>query len=178
MPIDSPRITFSNWVPWHERSSCRQHDGPWLGVYLWAHFHKQPSVKPYPKLPEQLIYVGETKVLDRRPLSGNGHHRLLHYRETFPSDRKLNRLYVSLCRVRGFPDGYRLPSAKTLYDILRVYTQYVEAKIYWEYTQRWEHPPALHYKRSKKRGNRQLKGSTHFVGPGCNCGRRITTRCR
>jgi hypothetical protein len=170
-PIESPPIRFCEWLPWRDRSAHRQKDGPWLGVYLWAHFHEQPPRgKAYPDLPQQLIYVGETKVLDTRPLVGKQHHRLRHYIETFPADADFGLLYFSLCRIRSFPDGYRSPHAVSIYDALRVYTQYVEAQIYWEYTQRWGHPPALHYKRSNKRGNRRLKGSTDFVGPGCTCG--------
>ena len=139
----TPRIEFSAWVPWHERSRLSRVDGPWLGLYFWARFNAPPapSAKPYPRLPKELIYVGETKHLDKRPLTGS-HHRLTHYRDTFPDDPNLERLYVSVCRVCDFPEGYGPDYAR-----LRVFTQYVEAKTYWDYTVRWGRPPALHYKK-------------------------------
>ncbi|MGH7795649.1 MAG: hypothetical protein ACREQ2_12260, partial [Candidatus Binatia bacterium] len=117
-------------------------DHGWVCTY-GVNFGRAPlqSSKPYPTLPEEVIYVGETKRLDLRPLAGL-HHRLEHYRETFPNDPGLKHLYVSVCRVCCFPGGFNEENAKKQYAILRVYTQYVEAKIYWEYTQRWEHPPA------------------------------------
>ena len=164
--IDAPPITFSEWTLWSDRARLRRGDGrPWLGLYLWGYFENiPPSGVPYPDLPEQVIYVGETKHLDRRPLT-EPHHRLVHYRDTFRDDLNLDRLYLSICRVHSFPGGYRLPDAKTLYDVLRVYTQFIEAKIYWEYTQRWGHPPALHYKKSNKRGDGYVAGATQqFVG--------------
>jgi hypothetical protein len=52
--------------------------------------------------------------------------------------------------VNRFPGGYGGDEAKAEYRRLRVYTQYVEAKIYWEYTKHWNCPPALHYKKSRK----------------------------
>jgi hypothetical protein len=128
----------------------KRSDGPWLGLYLWARFDRAPAPsKPYPRLPEQVIYVGETKHLDARPLTGE-HHRLVHYRETFRDDPGLERLYVSVCRVHRFQNGYERDDARVLYARLRVYTQYIEARLYWFYTKRWGHPPALHYKKSAK----------------------------
>jgi hypothetical protein len=93
-----------------------------------------------------VIYVGETKHIDKRPLTGE-HHRLVHYREKFPEDPNLNMLYVSVGRVQSFPRGYVSKKDRGLYTRLRVYTQYVESKIYWEYTKKCRRPPALHYKK-------------------------------
>lgn len=144
-------IRFSQWVLWADRGSLRRSDGPWLGLYLWARFDRapSPSAKPYPRLPEQIIYVGETKHLDLRPLAGR-HHRLAHYRDTFPDDPHFRRLYLSVCRVHRFRNGYATEAARTLYPRLRVYTQYIEARLYWDYTRRWGRPPALHYKKSPR----------------------------
>ena len=157
---------FSEWTLWKDRALLRQSDGrPWLGLYLWGYFKNgAPSRAPYPDLPEQVIYVGETKHLDRRPLTER-HHRIDHYKQTFPEDVKLDRLYLSICRVRSFSSGYDLPDVKVLYDRWRVYTQFMEAKIYWDYTQRWKHPPALRFKRSNKRGDAYVAGATRqYVG--------------
>jgi len=146
-----PPIEFTHWVSWADRGTLRRADGPWLGLYLWARFDRAPSqsTKPYPSLPEQLIYIGETKHLDLRPLAGR-HHRLAHYRDTFPDDRDLQRLYISVCHLYHFKDGYKTAAASALYANLRVYTQHIEAQLYWEYTRRWGRPPALHYKKGRK----------------------------
>jgi hypothetical protein len=62
------QLQFCQWVPWRDRSKLLRDDGPWLGVYPWAHFRRPPnqSVKPYPFLPRQVIYIGEAKNIDRR----------------------------------------------------------------------------------------------------------------
>ena len=148
--IEVPKVKFSKWVNWRDRADLKQSDGPWLGVYVWGRFRRPPSdsVKPYPKLPSQLIYVGETKHIDTRPLTGK-HHRLVHYGDTFSDDPDLEMLYVAVYRVRPFPLGYDSKKAKALYSRLRVYTQYVETMIYWEYTKTWGRPPALHYKKKR-----------------------------
>ena len=54
------------------------------------------------------------------------------YRDTFPDDKNLKRLYVSVGRVERFPDGYPEDGAKARYRKLRAFTQFIEAKIYWE----------------------------------------------
>jgi hypothetical protein len=143
-------IRFSEWVPWAERSSLRRPDGPWLGLYLWGHFGERPpkSRIPYPDLPEEMIYVGETKHLDFRPLSGK-HHRLIHYCDTFEDDPTFTRLFLSIYRIHHFKGGYQTQEAQALYPRLRVYTQYLEARLYWEYTERWQQVPKLHYKKGR-----------------------------
>ena len=148
---DDPEISFSEWTPWSERQLLKRRDGPWLGLYLWGHFEQRPTEaeRPYPALPKELIYVGETKHIDVRPLTGE-HHRLAHYRDTFTGDMDLKNLYVSVGRLEQFPKGYAGIEARAKYRKLRTYTQYLEAKIYWEYTKRWNSPPALHYKKSRK----------------------------
>ncbi|HKZ76966.1 MAG TPA: hypothetical protein VJ124_01480 [Pyrinomonadaceae bacterium] len=69
--IEPPPIVFSEWVPWHERGRLKTPDGqPSMGVYLWARFAHglPPTGHPYPGLPKELIYVGETNDLNVRPL--------------------------------------------------------------------------------------------------------------
>ena len=145
---DIAKLQFCKWVPWAHRASLLQDNGPWLGVYLWARFLRAPSssAKPYPKLPRQVIYIGEAKNIDRRPLAG-GHHRLVHYRDAFPDDPNFHKLYLSVCRVQRFRNGFNSKKARALYARLRVYTQWVEASLYWNYTRTWGRPPALHYKK-------------------------------
>jgi hypothetical protein len=145
-----PGITFSEWFAWADRPQFRRRDGPWLGVYLWGRFDAPPpgTDRPFPELPSQVIYIGESKHLDIRPLSGD-HHRLIHYCDTFSDDPDLRKLYLSISRVERFPDGYDTTEAKAHYGRLRVFTQFIEARLYWEYTKRWHSPPALHYKKKR-----------------------------
>src|SRR3990170_667978 len=85
-----PPVRFSPWVQWHERGGLKS-GHPEVGVYLWAYVDPPTNRLPdpsWPDLPSELIYAGETNNLNRRPL-GSGHHRLKHYRDTFPGDPEL-----------------------------------------------------------------------------------------
>jgi hypothetical protein len=143
--IDVERIQFSEWVPWLTgREGIRQPIQS-LGVYAWAHFQSSPdpNARPYPIIPEELIYVGETKDLNRRPLSGGSHHRLQHYRTTFKDDSELRCLYVSVFHVEPYVSGGGRSR------LLRAFTRYLEDKIYWEYVQKFGKRAALDYKTGK-----------------------------
>lgn len=108
----------------------------------------QSRARALPRLGSDGLHaVGEAKDIDRRPLSGT-HRRLAHYRDTFPDDPNLDNLYVTVCLVQRFRNGYSSKMARTLYARLRVYTQWLEATLSWEYTKKWGRPPALHYKKS------------------------------
>jgi hypothetical protein len=52
-----------------------------------------------------------------------------------------------VCRVHRFRYGFASKKARGLYSRLRVYTHWIEASLYWEYTETWGRPPALHYKK-------------------------------
>ena len=79
-----PKIRFSKWVRWSDRGALGK-SSPCMGVYVWAHFRTAPprDSRPFPDLPEELIYVGEGNDLNIRPLTGR-HHRLKHYVDQFP----------------------------------------------------------------------------------------------
>ncbi|MCA1789891.1 MAG: hypothetical protein LC667_08530 [Thioalkalivibrio sp.] len=142
-------MVFTPWVAWGDRAALKESGGPCLGVYLWARFDTAPDplALPYPNLPEEIIYVGESKHLEQRPLGRIRHHRLAHYLEVFRDDPKFEHLYVSVFRVCPFPNGYESGEAAQRYSALRVYTQYFEGKLYWDYVMRWGHPPKLRYKK-------------------------------
>ena len=86
-------------------------------------------------LPKQVIYIGEAKDLNKRPLTGR-HHRVERYRTLFGD--KTNLLFVAFASlyVKGCDD----------YHIQRVASSYIEAMLVWNYTKRHGHPPVLHYK--------------------------------
>lgn len=107
-----------------------------------------PSDHPYPDLPKAVVYVGETKHLDERPLRGL-HYRAEHYQQTFTDDLELRKLFLSVARVHAFQGGYGRSKASDDRR-LRVFTQYVGARIYWAYTKKWQQLPELHYKRPRR----------------------------
>jgi hypothetical protein len=116
---------------------------PCMGVYVWAHFRTPPSPdsRPFPRLPKELVYIGEANDLNVRPLTGR-HHRLKHYVDQF-RDRDYEHLYVSVCDVGPF----RRSNAKC--HALRAFTKYIEARIGWEYTRKFGRRPRLDYKKDK-----------------------------
>lgn len=149
--IDPPPIVFSEWVRWGDRARLKAADGqPSPGVYLWARFAHPPKSgsHPYPDLPEELLYAGETKNLNVRPLGGRTsggtpHHRLAHYGDCFPDDAARALLYVSVFHVIPFKQGDK--------QCLRAFTRYVEDLIYWEYAKRYGKRARLDYKKGKDR---------------------------
>jgi hypothetical protein len=141
--LREPSVVFSEWKPWHERSQLRLTHEPTMGVCLWAHFQgSSPSANPYPELPEELVYVGETNDVNVRPLGQRVHHRLANYRELC-RDPSLANLYVAVCRVAVFRQRDQECHA------WRAFTRHLEAKIAWEYTKKFGKRPLLDYKRGK-----------------------------
>ena len=140
--IIAPSIRFSSWTPWIRRQDLRRTCPASAGVYLWARFSELPDNRllPYPEIPAELIYVGETKNLHERPLSG-AHHRLAHYADCFPEDGEKRCLYISVFPVAQFE--------ATDPRCVRAFTRYVEDLIYWEYARRYEKRAALDYKKGK-----------------------------
>lgn len=137
-----PPIAFSPWVHWDDRPQLID-EQQFMGMYLWAHFHQKPDQTIVPSeraLPEELIYVGETKNLNARPLRGLGHQRLEHYCDIFPGDSNFSYLYVSVFRVECYEDSDRCRG-------LRAYTRYVEDLIYWKYVEAHGRRAALDYKK-------------------------------
>jgi hypothetical protein len=142
MILRVPDILFTEWVPWDERATLATRL-PRPGVYAWAHFHNAPSRqdRPYPDVPPELIYVGETKNLNLRPLAARPpHHRLKHYGEMYPVDkRERQKLFVSVFRVP--PDLFGDPALR----LVRAFTRFLEDQIYWEYARRHGRRAALDY---------------------------------
>ena len=136
--IPEPEIVFSPWTPWQKRKELRTkvHYG---GVYIWARrLSREPELLMWPRLDERIIYIGETKSLNDRPLSR--HNRIARYRQLFGDPGLLN-LYVSICRA--FRTGSREERE------LRAFTQYLEDKLDWEFTREYGRRPAMHFKEGK-----------------------------
>ncbi len=142
--LQTPSIEFTNWCPWDNRKHLREGESPCPGVYIWGRFDSPPAGRPYPEIPREVIYVGETKDLNGRPLKGR-HHRIKHYHGIYPDDPALQRLYVSVFRVGVVGDPRR--------HCTRAFTRYVEDLIYWEYTRNYGHRPALDYKEGKEQSS-------------------------
>jgi hypothetical protein len=144
--MQQPDPKFSPWVQWDKRGSLKTAESIAVtGVYMWARFEHapDPAIRPYPELPVELIYVGETNDLNARPLGNAIHHRLEHYDDRFPDDPDHNHLYVSVCPVAPF-----VPRDKQCHTF-RAFTRFLEAQVYWEYARRFDSRPGLDYKRGK-----------------------------
>jgi hypothetical protein len=106
-------------------------------VYLFAHCPsgRPPEIPLAEALPREVVYIGEAKDLNQRPLTGT-HHRVDRYELLFGSGT--DSLFVSFAPlyVTGCDD----------YHIQRMFSFYAEAKLVWEYTKRHNHPPVLHWK--------------------------------
>ena len=142
--IQEPETVFSPWTPWTKRTVLRT-DVDYGGVYIWARrLPGELDLLSWPELDERIIYIGETKNLNDRPLSR--HNRIARYRKLF-GDLGLSNLYV--CTCRAFKTGGEEEKE------LRAFTQYLEDKIDWEFTRRYGRRPAMHFKEGKtgpKRG--------------------------
>ena len=133
--IQEPEIIFTAWCPWADRRSLRTQT-PHGGVYLWARFTEgAPDSPPWPELPQELVYVGETKNLNDRPLGR--HNRLSRYKKLFETS-SCDHLYLSIFRVfETDTDSQRT---------LRAFTQYFEGLVDWQYTMQYGRRPAMHFK--------------------------------
>lgn len=151
MTVAEPKIVFSSWTPWRERRELEiKIDEVRGGAYLFARFEEVPKAGtvPWPNLPQEIIYVGEAKDLNNRPLAR--HNRTARYHEMF-QDWGNHNLYVSICRL--YPTYTKKPPA------LRVFANYLECWILWEYTKKYGTPPAMHYK--KERTLKKNSGAPH-----------------
>ena len=94
-----------------------------------------PAIPSAKKLPQCVVYVGDAKDLNKRPLTGT-HHRIKRYQELF--DQELKSLFVSFAPIyqTGCQDSH----------VQRAFAFFAEAMLVWEYTKRHGHPPAMHYK--------------------------------
>lgn len=129
-----PGITFTQWHRWKDRDSLEGTHLP--GVYLLAQFQTVPD-GPADPTEKQIVYIGATD----RPLTerwrnfdraiagkaenhsgGKTYHKLFGYR--------VDDLYVSACPV----------SLEKKFSWL--FSQYVEAKLLWEFVWQWGSRPA------------------------------------
>ena len=134
--LEDLEIFFEKWRNW-ERRRDPPVDPTCGGVYLLAYCStgKPPEVSSIDSLPVEVIYVGDAKDLNKRPLTGR-HHRIERYRELFGSN--MERLFVACA-----------PLYETLCDdshLKRAFSFYAEAMLVWKYTKLHGHPPAMHYK--------------------------------
>ena|SRR2546425_12096052 len=136
MPKPVRDITFGPWTKWTDRGTSRT-DTAHGGVYLFAYCPavRPPAVPTVDQLPQEVVYVGDAKNLNRRPLSGV-HHRLQRYEQLFGDPRKT--LFVTVAPL------YQTTCVEP--HVERAFSFYTEAQLVWNYTDRHGHPPAMHYK--------------------------------
>jgi hypothetical protein len=132
---------FRPWMLWSDRSKLLGGlDRSCGGVYLWAYSPDGlPPVVRLEVMPKEIIYIGDAKDLDKRPLRG-GHHRLDRYEE-LSGDKHRNFLYVSVAPLfdTGCDD----------YEIWRVRSLYLEARLYLMYAEQHNEPPLFRFKKNR-----------------------------
>jgi hypothetical protein len=135
------QTAFSPWVKWAIRDTLGDSlDQP--GVYLLAHFAKQPVGPGNPKTSE-IVYIGETHTQTLRDRLADFHRSAflvgdkgnhaggITYFKVFPGDKGDN-----LC-VSIFP-----PSILINPKLHATYIMYLEAKLRWEFAEAHHRLPA------------------------------------
>jgi hypothetical protein len=107
-------------------------------------------------LPRQVIYVGEAKDLNERPLTS--HPYAQRYAELF-GDPRLLRLYVAVAPL------YRTDEEHDAYRVERLFAAYWEAKLVWRYAEKHHHPPVLHFEKDKPEAEWVARAVAAFKGP-------------
>ena len=136
-----PKITFSAWTRWADRTTIDGIDTP--GLYLLAQF-KNPPIGNADSQAQEIIYIGETCERTLRKRWDNFHRaafqgkKNIHsggetYREKLGDDG--NNLFVAAFSV-GESDGQLRP----------LFIRYVERKLILDYALEWDAAPKCNKK--------------------------------
>jgi hypothetical protein len=139
-------ITFGTWTRWKDRPSLRL-TSPKAGVYLFGFFRSPPPNPPTPdSLPFELIYVGDAKNLNNRPLS-EPHHKIVKRLPALFPEMAFEQLYVSICPLYDAPSdlGHDI-AASMKYAIDRTRSFYIESWLALKYAEQHGHPPIMQVK--------------------------------
>jgi hypothetical protein len=138
--IETPEIRFSDWICWDMRSYLNGLEHP--GVYVLAIFEDDPPTQVNPETRE-IIYVGET-------CSNSLRKRLEQFNRSAFLGKKVHsggRTYRRIIGGSGQHLFVSIISANWLDDITRPqYIRYLERKLIWDYTARWDQPPKCNRK--------------------------------
>jgi hypothetical protein len=132
---------FGAWTPWLQRTTLRaQVSG--AGVYLLGYFEgADPSAtSPNPNdLPFEVVYVGETRDLNARPLTGFYARVQERFVDLFGA-AATQHLWVAVCPLYSVAEDHQD------YAYQRTRSFYEEALLAWQYAQKHKHPPILQVK--------------------------------
>jgi hypothetical protein len=119
-------------------------------VYVFGFFRSPPPGPPTPEnLPIEVIYVGDAKNLNSRPLR-EPHHKVV---ERFPAlfpETSLEQLYISICPLYDAPPDllHDVVAAKK-YAIDRTRSFYIEHWLALRYAEQHGHPPIMQVKNAE-----------------------------
>jgi hypothetical protein len=136
-------LSFEAWTSWARCGEMRTLE-PFGGVYLFAYFNSPPPPQTAPDpqlLPFEVIYVGDAKDLNNRPLADPGHKVVQRLRSVF-AVADLDCLYVTVGRL------YTIDRVPRQYAYQRTCSFFLEAKLAWEYAQLHGNPPIFQVKDS------------------------------
>lgn len=142
-------VTFGPWTEWKDRPGVKVAPRA-AGVYLLAYFSEIPVTAPNAgELPREVIYVGDSKDLKRRPLRDR--HNRVHKRflDLFGKGAESN-LYVSVAELYTLAED--LNSGAVEYACQRTHSVYLESRLAWEFAQRHGQPPVMQVKDRAENG--------------------------
>jgi hypothetical protein len=146
MKDDPLKLTFTPWTRWRDRLSLVTHPSQG-GVYVFGLFRSPPPGPPSAdNLPLEVIYVGDARNLNHRPLTERHHKIVKRLPALFPGPA-LDSLFVSVCPLYVTPTDFRddLKAAQQ-YAVDRTRSFYIESWLAWKYADRYEHPPIMQVK--------------------------------
>lgn len=137
MSISEFELSFGPWAPWRDRRTLRT-PVPYGGVYLLACFSSlRPLDPPNPEsLPYEVVYVGDAKNLNNRPLTGP-HGQVDSFAKLFHGTASL---YVSVGKL------FLIDGEPVHYATQRTRSVFFESKLAWDYARVYGHPPILQSK--------------------------------
>ena len=135
MKVSELELCFGSWTSWKER---RPTPTPLGGVYLLGYFTSPPPLTPLDpeRLPYRVIYVGDAKNLNSRPLTGSHHQAGPGLDEVFGEGADVF-LYVAIGPL------YVIDIDAKRYAYQRTRSFYIEMKLAWDYARIHGHPPIL-----------------------------------
>jgi hypothetical protein len=127
-------VEFGDWQKWNTAKPTARAQ-PAGGVYLLAYSHTgiAPAKATPERLPFEIVYIGNTKNLSRRPNSM--HKGVSDYHEKIDTNDQLLFVATATLYVTGCND----------YAVQRIYAEHIEARLVWMFTDQHCPPPVLHY---------------------------------
>lgn len=136
-----PKIIFSKWVRWTNRTSLHNVDAP--GIYIIAQFRELPTGNVDTEM-QDIIYIGETCSQTLKKRWNNFHAAVFNGKNGVHSGGET-------CRKILKDNGVNLsvaafPVNELNNQIRPSFIRYVERKLIWKYARKWGKTPTCNKK--------------------------------